>query len=185
MSSEQLRDLIFSLQTRKFGNIGEIIIEEFLVSKGYVVEQSDNLSYDRKVNDIKDEFKCSRVWIKSTLNLDSKKNILESILNHSSERNIKFDESRNFDWDCNIQQIKTNLFSYLWYALFFEDKVVIFKISSEQIQNDENIKYSDKQHRGNEGEGQFHVTNKNLEYHLENFLIGEFTYDEIYSKLSE
>ena len=84
-----------------------------------------------------------------------------------------------------MQQIKTNLFSTLWYSLFFEDKVLLFKIKNDVIREDSNIHYSDKQHRKNEGEGQFHITNKNIQYHVDNYLVKILTYEEVYEKLGK
>ena len=43
--------------------------------------------------------------------------------------------------------------------------------------------FSDKQHRGNEGEGQFHLNENNIEYHRRNFLEQELTYAELYNLL--
>ena len=47
------------------------------------------------------------------------------------------------------------------------------------------LSYSNKQHRGNEGEGQFHITNKNIKYHLDNYLVKIITYDDVYNKLTK
>ena len=43
--------------------------------------------------------------------------------------------------------------------------------------------YSDKQHRGNEGEGQFHLNESNIEYHRRNFLERVLTYVDLYNLL--
>lgn len=40
------------------------------------------------------------------------------------------------------------------------------------------LKYSDKQHRGNSGEGQFHITNKNLAYHLQENFVAAYNYTD-------
>lgn len=182
MSLLELRDLIFSLHTRKFGNVGEKLIEKVLIELGFVVSKSGNLSYDRSVDNKKDEIKCSRVLGKSVLDLENQ-NIIEALQNHQSERNINFEDCQNIEWDCNIQQIKTDCFDTLWYGLFFDDKVVLFKITNKQILEDKNISYSPKQHRGNEGEGQFHITNKNIKYHLDTYSIKVLNYNEVYEKL--
>jgi hypothetical protein len=112
-------------------------------------------------------------------------NIIESLINHNSDRYVDFKNCSNVEWDCNIQQIKTKLFNTLWYVLFFGDCIVIFKIGSDEILRDTNISYSNKQHRGNEGEGQFHVTDKNIKYHLDNYLMKKITYDDVYNKLNK
>lgn len=43
--------------------------------------------------------------------------------------------------------------------------------------------YSDKQHRGNVGEGQFHINNKNISEH-EKYLDKKVTYEELYELFS-
>jgi hypothetical protein len=184
MTPTELRDLIFNLHTRKFGNVGEKLIEKVLLELGFVVEEPENTSYDIIVNDKKDEIKCSRVLGKSTLDLENG-NILDALKNHVTERHVSLENSCNVTWDCNIQQVKPKYFSTLWYSLFFEDKVIIFKITSNEVIMDDNINYSNKQHRGNEGEGQFHINNKNIKHHLTNYLVKSLTYDEVYDKLNK
>ena len=65
----------------------------------------------------------------------------------------------------------------LYYGLFFCDAIVIFRINSREI--DSQIGYSDKQHKGNVGEGQFHITPKTLKTHLFSFHYKTLTYDEL------
>lgn len=43
--------------------------------------------------------------------------------------------------------------------------------------------YSDKQHRGNEGEGQFHIKSTNIHYHLANNFSKAYTYHDFYTSL--
>jgi hypothetical protein len=59
--------------------------------------------------------------------------------------------------------------------------VQIFKITPDRINKD--IRYSDKQHFGNKGEGQFHLNNATYQYHLKNFMEAELTYDEVLNLL--
>ncbi len=180
----KLRDVIFSLHTRKFGNVVEKLVETILIEFGFIVKKSTDLSYDRQINNSNDEIKGSRVLGKSVLNLENE-NIIESLFSHDTNRFVNIENSSETEWDCNIQQIKLELFNTLWYVLFFGDCVAVFKIERDNILNDKNISYSNKQHRGNEGEGQFHVTNKNIKYHLDNFLVKTITYNEVYIKLNE
>lgn len=180
----QLRDSIFSLHTRKFGNVVEKLVERILIEFGFIVEKSNDLSYDRTIDKSNDEIKGSRVLGKSVLKLDDE-NIIESLLSHETNRFVNLSESSKVEWDCNIQQIKVKYFNTLWYVLFFGDCVTVFKISDHEIVSDSNICYSDKQHRGNIGEGQFHVTNKNIKYHLEKYLVKTISYKEVYNKLNK
>jgi hypothetical protein len=180
----KLRNVIFSLKTRKFGKVVEKLVEKILVEFEFIVGPPKDLSHDIIINNSKDEIKGSRVCGKSVLILDDD-DIIGSLMSHETDKIINLNESYEIEWDCNIQQIKVKFFNTLWYVLFFGDCVTIFKIDHDQIINDKKISYSDKQHRGNEGEGQFHVTNKNIKYHLDNYLVTTITYDEVYNKLNK
>jgi hypothetical protein len=181
---KKLRDIIFRLNTRKFGDFNELLLERILQEKGILVEDSENASYDRIVDGYNDEIKGSRVWSKSKLDLKSE-NVIDSLFKHEDNLIVNIDESTFVKWDSNIQQIKSKYFKNLWYVLYFGDCIALFKIDHKQIGKDKKISYSNKQHRGNEGEGQFHITNKNIKYHLDTYLVKKFTYTEIYHKLEK
>jgi hypothetical protein len=66
--------------------------------------------------------------------------------------------------------------------MFFDDFVKIFRITPDQI--DSSIGYGDKQHKGNVGEGQFHITEKTLQTHLDRFYHHTLTYQELLDLLS-
>ena len=183
INSNDLRDTIFSLHTRKFGGVVEKLVERILVEFGFVVDKAKDNSYDIEINSKSDEIKGSRVLIKSKLNLEVD-NIVEELINHKYIRYVSLEDSSNYEWGCNIQQIKTKLFENLWYVLFFGDCVAVFKIPNNKIIEDKEVLYSNKQHRGNIDEGQFHVTNKNIKHHLSNYLIKTITYDEVLNKLN-
>lgn len=53
----KLRDAIFSLHTRKFGSVVEVLVEKILKEFEFLVERPKDLSYDRKINGLKDEIK--------------------------------------------------------------------------------------------------------------------------------
>ena len=63
--------------------------------------------------------------------------------------------------------------------------IYVFEIPSEKISEDTNIQYSDKQHRGNTGEGQFHLKNANIKYHVDNYLYAKMDYEELWNLLNE
>ena len=86
-------------------------------------------------------------------------------------------------FDCNIQQIKNQYFDYLYYVLFFSDIIEFFRLIPGKIIKDKAIGYSDKQHRGNKGEGQFHINQKNYAHHKKNYFIGKMDYEELKEKL--
>lgn len=56
--------------------------------------------------------------------------------------------------------------------------LMVVKNAVEQCRKLAQLKYSDKQHRGNSGEGQFHITNKNLAYHLEENFVAAYNYSD-------
>ncbi len=45
--------------------------------------------------------------------------------------------------------------------------------------------YSNKQHRGNIGEGQFHITNSNIKKHRKQHLKDTLSYEELYKLLEQ
>ena len=45
--------------------------------------------------------------------------------------------------------------------------------------------YSNKQHRGNEGEGQFHLNQNTIRYHKEHYLKKKLSYEDLYDLFSK
>jgi len=99
-----------------------------------------------------------------------------------SNRVLKSSEAKTHAFDCNIQQIKCKEFDVLYYGLFFDDSIEIFCMRSSEVLKHPG--YSNKQHRGNTGEGQFHIKRDNIDYHRKNHLIKTLSYDELYNLLS-
>ena len=72
------------------------------------------------------------------------------------ERALSIDSNKNFLM--NFQQIKPECCDvFVWIAVWREE-IRYWVLSSEQVKQ----LYSDKQHRGNKGEGQFHMTHTNI-----------------------
>jgi hypothetical protein len=99
----------------------------------------------------------------------------------SEERLVAWNERLKVTFDCNIQQIKRGEFDDLYYGIFFSDCVAIFHIESGEIGSQ--IYYSDRQHKGNLDEGQFHVNQKTIQYHEEPYLYNKLSYDKLYKLL--
>ena len=114
---------------------------------------------------------------KLDMNIDNFYNII--INNSNRDRLLSQKEIMGNEFDCNIQQVKTKLFDYLIYLLFFKDVIEIFQISKRSILRDKNIMYSDKQHRGNVGEGQFHINNRTYKHHKNKYFIDAITYEDL------
>ena len=64
----------------------------------------------------------------------------------------------------------------------FADCVKIFRIQSTEIGS--SIHYSDKQHKGNVGEGQFHINQDTLQTHVDKYHYNTLTYDELLNLLT-
>lgn len=165
-----LKDGIFRLHTRRFGTVAELIVQKVLDTSN-----SNVLNYDLVKDGKRIECKFSRCQEENKLKIN-KDTVLDAIYAESN-RDVAFEEYSTKNWDCNIQQVKKTQFDLLVYGIFFSDCLVIFSITPDLI--DSSIGYSDKQHRGNTGEGQFHLTNKNLGYHLDNYLYKILTYKDI------
>jgi len=174
-----LRDGIFALNTRRFGSVAEVMVQLLINAK-----RARNLFHDL-YDDAKNhriEVKFSRVQKKSEI-LVSQSTVLQCIAEATAaNRLICFDKWSEHKFDCNIQQIKRSEFEILYYGLFFSDCIKIFRIHSGEI--DSHIYYSDKQHKGNIGEGQFHVNHETIQIHLSKYLYKTLPYDQLFQLLS-
>ena len=167
---------LFSLNTRRFGNIAELMIKEI-----YKYNDPENNAYDLlSDNNEKIEVKFSRVLKKCSKKITKKNAIKETYASILNNRFLTCDDAISSMFDCNIQQIKPKEFDILYYGCFFYDKILIFKIESERIMLDKDILYSNHQHRGNKGEGQFHINNRTISHHMKKYFVKSFTYDELY-----
>ncbi len=174
---EKFRDGIFALNTRRFGKVAELMIKEI-----YHLNDSENIAYDLLAkNKEKIEVKFSRGLRKCKETITEKNMIKQLIASNLDNRMLTFEMAKEEEFDCNIQQIKPKEFKTLYYGCFFADKIMVCKIGSSQIAKDKKLLYSDRQHRGNVGEGQFHINNTTLENHLNKYLVQWLTYGELYA----
>lgn len=177
---EKFKNGIFRLNTSKFGTVAELLVQE-----EYNLTDSDNNYYDKKdENNKKIEIKFSKALPKTPK--ITKENLVEQCINSSSNTNtpIKSTEITDSDFDCNFQQVKKKEFDYLYYGIFFEDKISIFGMDKNQLDKKGN-NYSDKQHKGNQGEGQFHINQKTIEHHLKKYHLKDISYEDFYKKFSD
>ena len=183
MNGEKLRAGIFALRTRRFGSVAECMVER-LQKCGKAKSLYHDLFHEQE-GEIEVKFSTVQQKAKHPVTLET---VLKCIEDAISEREpVPFSGWRNYRFDCNIQQVKRRFFKVLYYGLFFSDCVQIFRISSSEIKKRSeggDIGYSDKQHKGNVGEGQFHVTEKNLQIHLDKYFHKTLTYDELYQLLA-
>ena len=184
MDGETLRGGIFALRTRRFGSVAECMVKRL---RKYGKAKS-------LFHDLFDEQTRQRIEVKfSTVQQKAKRTVtdetvLDCIEDAISEREpVPFAKWHANKFDCNIQQVKRQEFDVLYYGLFFSDCVQVFRINSSDIRTRTaggDIGYSDKQHKGNIGEGQFHITDRNLQTHLDKYFHKTLTYDELYQLLA-
>lgn len=172
---KEFRDGIFALRTRRFGNVAELMIE---VLYGYT--KSHNQFHDRY-----DEVRKQRIEVKFSTVMKTndepitRSNVIEQCKKANiGNRALSSTDMYNYDFDCNIQQVKRLEFDVIYYGLFFADRIAIFKMNSDKIMSCPG--YSDKQHKGNEGEGQFHLNRSTIDYHMQHHFIKWLTYEELY-----
>lgn len=130
---KRLRDGIFNLETIRFGKIPEIMIKK---KYGYSFPDGTT-EYDLKSDSgehIEVKFSC----VREKENDITEENALSVCLENAelrTDRKVKSYEYRDVIFDCNIQQIKPDLFTSLYYGLFFEDVIAIFKMTSEDMRS--------------------------------------------------
>ena len=171
---EVFRRGIFNLRTRRFGTAAELLIQRLLgANKGRT--QFHDLYDDRNSHRIEVKFSTVNTSSDEPINLA---NLLAAIEKAGLERAVPYSSWKNFKFDCNIQQVKIVEFDVLYYGLFFSDVIVIFRIDTDVIPNDRAIFFSNKQHKGNVGEGQFHINNTTLPHHLKTYLYKVIGYED-------
>ena len=184
MDGEKLRDGIFALRTRRIGSVAECMIMRLLkFSKGRSLFH--DLYDDQLKHRIEVKFSIVQKKAETTVTEDTVLQCIEEAV--AANRMVAFSEWKHHKFDCNIQQVKRSEFEVLYYGLFFSDCVTIFRIESHEIKENVNggrIYYSDFQHKGNIGEGQFHVNSQTLQIHLDHYHYRILSYDELYQLLA-
>lgn len=172
---KEFRDGIFALRTRRFGTVAELMIAAL-----YEFNKSHNQFHDRydDVNNRRIEIKFSTV-MKANEAVITADNIIDQCKKANlGSRALNSTDIHQFSFDCNIQQIKRTEFDVLYYGLFFADRIAIFKMNTNEILQCQG--YSDFQHKGNEGEGQFHLNQDSIDYHLKNYFVQWLDYEDLY-----
>lgn len=170
-------DGIFALRTRRFGKIAEIMIKRL-----YGFNDSKTLNYDLFDSRLNERIEVKFSTVQRACNRINDSNVLSECIHAAavSNRVIASHEIATIQFDCNIQQIKCREFDVLYYGLFFLDEIQIYLMTSQQVPNAPG--YSNKQHRGNVGEGQFHINNETFAEHQAH-LVRRLSYDELYDLL--
>ena len=135
-----------------------------------ILQYAERIALDTRTTDINiAQQKTPRFWKTSSEKVKS----VQDIIN-----NVDGLENTVLSYD-NIDLDDTTL--VLAPAPFVADKIEVYKMTSEEVLDCPG--YSDKQHRGNEGEGQFHLNESNIEYHRNHFLERVLSYAELYNLL--
>ena len=173
---EEFRDGIFALRTRRFGTVAELMVEAL-----YCYHASHNQYHDRYdvATDRRIEIKFSTVMKENEARISSQNLIDQCIKATVGNRAMKSTEINIYGFDCNIQQIKRVEFDVLYYGLFFADRIAIFKMASNEVLACPG--YSDFQHKGNAGEGQFHLNQGSIDWHFQNNFVQWLSYKELYN----
>ena len=184
INAEQLRDGIFALRTRRFGSVAECMVKRLLK-----FSQGRNLFHDlyddSQRHRIEVKFSVVQKKAERTITKETVVRCVEEAI--AEKRMVAFSEWQQHEFDCNIQQVKRREFDVLYYGLFFSDCIKIFRIESQDIKENSRgglIYYSDFQHKGNVGEGQFHINTRTFQAHLDHHLHKTLTYEQLLQPLT-
>lgn len=160
--------------TRRFGTVAELLIKRM---QGLAPARA-------QFHDLFDDLAKKRVEVKFSRVLNAHEGaiteatVLAAIEAARAERKaVPVGDAEREDYDCNIQQVKCSEFDVPYYGLFFRDRVVVFRAASADVPRSPG--YSDKQHKGNVGEGQFHISAKTYAWHRKNRFYAELTYQQL------
>ena len=170
---------LFALNTRRFGMVAEIMIKKL-----YQFEWSGTRAYDLydRNKRLRIEVKFSRATKEHSERITEENVVAQCLAGAVLEnRSLNSDEVTDFVFDSNIQQIKCRNFDVLFYGLFFMDCIEIYGIPSKCVY--EIPGYSNYQHEGNVGEGQFHLNNSSIGFHRQYCLQMKLSYCQLYELL--
>lgn len=135
-TEEKLRDGLFNLETIRFGKIPEIMIKklyDYRYPNGTTEYDLVVTNEDGNEEHIEVKFSCVREKEETEIDED---NALSVCIDNSQaivNRKVKASERTIKNFDCNIQQVKPDHFSMLYYGLFFEEQIAIFMMPSSDM----------------------------------------------------
>ena len=135
------------------------------------------------------EIKASKVLKETEVEGSLLEQILRQNYTNEVDRAIPFEECTNADYLANIQNVKRDHFDTLLYVLLFSDCVKVFSANSLKINSNDFPNWSDKHGRYDQHgkSGQFGINKRNIQVHLDKYLIDTFTYRDltvVYANLS-
>ena len=183
LTTKGIRDGLFLASSRSYG---EQYIEPLIRAKYALHEPTSN---DHDGTDSKGkryEIKACKV-LRATHNHKRAKTILERILfegeNTETNRLIPFTDCQKAEYLANVQNVKRDHFDYLIYVLLFEDCMKIFFAKRGDIALGRFSNWSDKHGRYDAlgKSGQFAITKRNIQWHLDTHLKDTLSYREAVS----
>lgn len=140
----QYQDL-YNLSSKKFGSVwAEVHLKE--ISPNLALSGTLDFDFLLPPENVKVEVKASRAT-------DAKSNIA------FAQKSLFFGSDKKFDM--NFQQIKPRFCDVFVWIGVWRDAILYWVISSCEVEN--NRHFSDKQHKGNVGEGQLHIKRNNID----------------------
>jgi len=139
---------LYDLSSRKFGSVWAETHIKTVVPK-LITSTTSDFDFLLPPENIRIEVKASRAT-------DSKSN------KSFAEKSILFSSDKKYDM--NFQQIKPRLCDVFIWVGIWRDLIQYWVLSSFEVEH--NSSYTDKQHKGNVGEGQLHIKPQNIkEFH--------------------
>lgn len=171
---------VLNNDVRKMANFSKAIDGEFKCNIQQVKPDCfDYLDYLLLFSDCIMEFRIPSDTIKGTVNNQRiNKEVSKSIKTYQKKYpdickilNKYLNGENNISY---VEQICLNHFdNKAWYHIL------------DAIKEKRYIGYSDKQHKGNSGEGQFHIKKGNISYHLKKFLVNIYSYEDFKDTLNK
>lgn len=164
-----IKELLF-VTSKKFGDLFAKYTKNKLQAN-----PPDNVHYDMLKN--------KRIEVKSARAIKKSKDssYLNSLIHSKQLVSVNTEEK----FDCIIQQIQPANFDELHFYICFQEGIYYYSLSSNNIVIKQYLKYSNKQHYNNTGEGQFHITRKNLDIVNKDLLKKIIPYSELYSFIKD
>ena len=172
------RDGIMNMNVNQFGRVGEVVVEILMNYK-----RSEDSDYDSIDEDGR------RVEVKSAkVQTGGKKGKVEIVADNFYDMAMNFGKRGRLlnqetamggtvAFSCTLQQIKPDLFDWLFYLLFFKDRIEIFTIDSDALTSGGlNLGYS---------KGNLRINEKRYQYHKSKRFFQSISYRDLMEKVKD